>query len=81
MKYIIYELVRPDFLQKKEMDGYDLKTLERNVLERLNESYVYEEQDSFEDAVSEIQKNKDKLKFKQLVILPVISVDYNGDIS
>jgi len=81
MKYIIYQMIYPDVLQKTVMDGYYLKDLERCVLQTLNESFVSEEHDSFESAVEEIKKNAEKLKSMSLTILPVINVNYEGKIS
>jgi hypothetical protein len=79
--YTIYELIKPDFLQKTEPDGYYTKTLERNVLQKLDETGVYETQETHADCMAEIVKNKEKLKYKSLTILEVININYEGKIS
>jgi len=38
MSYKIYELVKPEHLQKMEPDGYHMKTIDRLVLEVPNYS-------------------------------------------
>lgn len=81
MKYIIYEMVKPDVLQKTVRDGYYLKDLERCALQKLDISFVQEEHDSFESAMEEITKNVEKLKYMSLTILPIIHIDYEGKIS
>ena len=61
-------------------DGHYLKILERNVLEILDEYGVEETHESFEGAVEEINKHAAKLKYKTLTILPIIRIDYEGEI-
>jgi len=82
MKYIIYEMVSPEHLQKTIQEGYgSVKTLYRNVLERIDVSGVESEHETLEMAMAEIVSKKDKLKQMELTILPFISVDWDGEIS
>lgn len=81
MNYIIYELTRPNILQKIVPDGYYTKELIRNVLEELDEPFIESQHESYDLAMAEIVKHKDKLKFKTMTILPIISIDYEGEIS
>ena len=74
-------MVYPEHLQKVVQDGYYVKTLDRCVLQKLDEPFVHEEQDSIEDALAEIEKNVEKLKNKSLTILPIICVNYEEKIS
>jgi len=80
MKYIIYELTQPNILQKMVPDGYYVKELVRNVLEELDEPMISSNHDTYDLAMREIIENKDKLKYKNLTILPIISIKWNGDI-
>ena len=80
MKYVIYEMVQLDFLQKTEPDGYYLRTRRRDTLEILDESGVSSEHNTFEEAVNEITENKGKLSSKKLTILPVIEIGWDSEI-
>lgn len=83
MGYKIYELVTPEHLQSVEQDGYYLKTISRYVLEELDINIfgsVDNNYDTVIDAVKAIEKNKEKLKGKELTVVPVINVDYEGHI-
>jgi hypothetical protein len=62
-------------------DGYYVKELVRNVLEELDEPMISSQHDSYDLAMQEIVKHKDKLKFKSLTILQIISVNYEGEIN
>ena len=79
MKYKIYNMVRPEHLQKTVPDGYYLKDITRYVLEEVNEFYWG--YDSIEDAMKVIRENAIKLKGYELTILPVININYNGEIN
>jgi len=81
MKYIIYEMVQPDCLKTIERDGYYPKTIDRHVLEELNIHGVQEKHPTMESAIAEINDKKDKLKHLQLTVLPVLSIDWEGEIS
>lgn len=73
-------MVTPEHLQKTVRDGYDTKTVYRNVLEKLDVSGVEEEHQSLEMAMAEIVSKKDKLKHLELTILPVVSVSWDGEV-
>jgi len=81
MKYKIYILVKPSHLQTTELDGYNIKTIERVVLEvpdyytNLDDTFI-----SMQEANQAIIDNKEKVKYMELCILPVVSVDYNYDL-
>lgn len=80
MKYKIFVLVKPEILQKTEMDGYSLKTREITALELpdsfLNLDYTY---NTVEEAYQDIIENKEKLKNMKLCILPVVSINWEGE--
>jgi hypothetical protein len=82
MRYKIYEMVKPLHIQKSEPDGYQLKHIDRMALEvpeyhtRLNNDY-----NNIEDAEKAIIENKECVKMKDLCVLPVFSIDWNGDIT
>jgi len=80
MKYVIYELVEPDMIKRIDDSGYHLRMVNRTVLEQLDVSGVNEFHDSFEAALAEIEANSDKLKYKELTIIPRIYIDYSGTI-
>lgn len=81
MKYIIYELVKPSLLKEVEPDGYHYKTTYKQVLEKLDVGWIEAEHPSLESAMNEVYTNKEKLKQKTLTILPVLSIDWEGEIS
>ena len=82
MKYKIYELVKPEHLQKKEVDGYDLKTITRSVLQEMDySSHLDNDYSTIEEAVQAINQNIESVKYKELTILPVINVSWDGSVS
>ncbi len=80
MKYKIYRLVQPEHLQKKELDGYYMKSITRNVLEELDVIDVESIHSSMEAALFEINSKSQELKHLDLVILPTISINWEGKI-
>lgn len=82
MKYKVYELVKPEMLKRIEHEGYDKVTKELITLEEVTYSsgldYSY---NSELEAMTDIRDNKDRLKHKDLVIMPIVSVNWNGEIS
>ena len=83
MSYKIYELVKPEVLKKTEPDGYHIKTTELITLKEVDGlasglEYSY---NSELEARTAIIYNKDKLKQKDLVILPMLSVNWDGEVS
>lgn len=82
MKYIIYEMITPEHLQKVVQEGYGYtKTRYRNVLEKLDVTGVEAEHQTLELAMAEIMSKKDELKHLQLTILPVVVVSWSGEVS
>lgn len=81
MRYKIYEMVKPEHLQKIEPDGYHMKTIERVVLELPDyNSGLDGDHSSVEEANQAIIDNKENAKNRDLCILPVVSVHWDGDI-
>jgi hypothetical protein len=80
MKYIIYVMVQPSLLKIVDPDGYYQNTISRDVLEILNIRGVEEEHLTMEDAIAEINSKKDLLKWLNLTILPVISINWEGEV-
>lgn len=80
MKYVIYEMIQPEHLQKTVYKGYGHKTVYRNVLEELDVVGVESTHPTIESAISEIIANKDKLKQLELTILPKIRIAFDGEI-
>ncbi len=80
MKYVIYKLVEPNFLQELEADGYYTRTIKRSVLEPINIFGIETEHYSVEAAYAEIQNNSKKLTNLDLTVIPVISVGWDGEV-
>lgn len=80
MKYVIYNLVSIEHLQKIEYAGYETRTIKREVLEELNMHDVNGSHDTMESAVAEIHNNADKLKHLSLIILPVYHIFWDGEV-
>ena len=80
MHYEIHQLVSPTQLQRKEMYGNSVVTSPRLVLEPLQLVGIVRNHLTIESAIEEITKNKAFLKDMNLTIVPVISVDQNGEI-
>ena len=78
MKYIIYEM---DSNVENVPDGYHWSQKYRYTLLRLDISSIEDKHDSLESALSEIERNKDLLKFKKLTIIPVIDISWNGEMN
>lgn len=81
MKYIIYKLLQPQVLKEINTDDWHPKTIERTVLERLNIYDVEEEHATLESALAEINNKKESLKHLTLTVIPVISINWNGEIN
>lgn len=81
MKYVIYEMITPEHLQKTVYENYGYRrTVYRNVLEELEVHGVQNTHESLELAIAEITANKNKLKNLQLTILPLFNIDSDGKI-
>ncbi len=75
--YRIYQFYCPSVLEYIKNDGYYQSMGHRYALEILDETGVEADHDSFELAIAEIEKHKDKLEGHDLTILPVIEVPYD----
>lgn len=85
MKYKIYEIVSPSSLKIIDDSGYNLTAIEMHVLQEV-ESFNYnsglnDEHNSMVDAMDVIRQNKNDLKRKELTIIPIISINYEGVIA
>lgn len=73
-------MVQPSHLKEILEKGYYTETIYRDVLEKLKVHGVESEHKTMESAIEEINKNKEKLKNTRLTILPVISIDWDGEV-
>lgn len=82
MKFQIFELVEPPILKKHEPDGYYMKSIQGIILQDVDiDRYGFEEiHDSIDLAINEIEKYSDDLKSKTLTIIPIINIDYDGEV-
>ena len=82
MKFQIFELVKPSILKKYEPDGYHMKSIQGIILQDVDiDRYGFEEiHDSIDLAINEIEKYSDDLKSKTLTIIPIINIDYDGEV-
>ena len=81
MSYRIYEMIKPELLSKTERDGYDLKPTELITLKEVDCYGLDWSYDSELSAKVDIEQNKEDLKNKYLVVLEVISVNWEGETS
>ena len=76
MLYVIYELVASSSLGKLEGEEGNLK-----VLRKISwDIPLHEHHSSFEGAFKEIEQHAKELRNRKFVVLPTISVDYEGNI-
>lgn len=80
MRYIIYEIVQPDCVKDVNRDGYHISIIKRHVLEKVDEPRMESEHPTMEAAIAEIHLNKERLKHKQLTIIPVLTIRWDGDV-
>ena len=82
MKFQIFELVEPSILKKHEPDGYHMKSIQRIILQDvdINRFGFEEKHESIESAMNEIEEYSDDLKSKTLTIIPIINIDYDGEV-
>lgn len=80
MRYIIYEMVQPEYLQRLDEEGYRQKVIKRHVLEKVDEPRMESEHPTMEAAIAEIHLNKERLKHKQLTIIPVLNIRWDGEV-
>jgi hypothetical protein len=81
MRYKIYQLVEPEVLDTLG-DDMTLQKVNKTVLEDVRDMpYGFQDvHDNMDNAIGEIVKHKLKLKFKDLTIIPIISLNYDGEI-
>ncbi len=80
MKYKIYELVKPSALKTVEPDGYHIKTTELITLKEIDSWGLKLEDDHNSQESAKAAIINSGVKNIDLVILPVVSVGWNGDI-
>jgi hypothetical protein len=80
MKYKIFKLDKPDILEKIERDGWDISTSNGIVLKEIDIYDLKDKYDSIEIAEQDILRHKNKLQGIDLIILPMISISYSGEI-
>jgi len=73
MIYQIFEMIPNSRL---EADGWDAKTVINYTLEQ----DAYPDRYSLSEAEAYIEQNTDEFKYKKITILPVLEIDYNGNI-
>ena len=76
MRYKIYELISKN---KLERDGYDTKTVTTYKLREIDDE-PFAGFASTDDAIEYIKSNGDMLKYNELTILPIIKINYDGEI-
>lgn len=82
IQYIIYQMVEPTVLSKVVADGYYTKTENRIALLEVSIGFDFQSRHpSMESAMLEITNKKDKLKHLTITILPVISINWEGEIN
>lgn len=83
MSYKIYELVKPEILKKTEPDGdgYHIKTTELITIKEIDCSGLDWSYNSELEARTAIMDNKEDLKHKDLIVLNVMSVNWEGEVS
>jgi hypothetical protein len=86
MKYKIMEIVKPEILNnlliKDRFEEHNIHSILKDVdiySSKLNSS-VKIIHNSIEEAYDEIVKHKDVLKQMKLTIIPIIRIDYEGEI-
>ena len=77
MIYRIYELIGKS---KTEPDGYNMRTVTTYKLEEVREWDMKNDYGSVEEAHTEIVKKKDDYKNRTLTILPIIDINWEGEI-
>ena len=78
MTYKIYELIGKS---KTVPDGYNMTTIETYKLEEIREWDMENDYDSIDAAYNDILKKKTDLKSKTLTILPIININWGGEVS
>jgi len=81
MSYKIYELVKPEILKSTEPDGYHIKTTELITIKEAECSGFDYSYTSELEARTAIIDNKNQLTYKDLIVLNVVSVNWDGEVS
>ena len=77
MIYKIYELIGKS---KTVPDGYNMTTITHYKLEEVIEWDMKNKYASFEEAHADLIKKRSDFKNRTLTILPIIDINYDGDI-
>jgi histidinol phosphatase-like PHP family hydrolase len=80
MKYRIMEIVEPNQLEKKVQEGSHTYHIKRSLFQPVSIYGVVSFHNTMEDAEREIVNNTSVLKGLNITIIPVISIDINGNI-
>ena len=80
MIYKIYQIIKPENIQEMVRTDFDLHISERIVLEKCYSTTLYDSYETMQDAENDIVKNKQEFKGKDLCILPVVSIESDGEI-
>lgn len=81
MKYVIYELIVIDHLHGSKNEGYGRASIiDRLVLEEVDEIGVESKHSTSESAMAEIVSKNNKLKGRKLTVMPIISINWDGEI-
>ena len=82
MKYKIYKIVSPSLLRRFDDGNYFHSIVNRYVLEEVDITGVTDEHPTFDSAVKELEEKAKlfRMEGKKLTILPIIEIDYQGNI-
>lgn len=81
MTYKIHKLVEPTHLSVQEDEGYSTRTVYRRVLEELNGHFQWNNEfGSIEQAYTFIKENSEHFKCMELTVIPVIDVNWDGEV-
>ena len=81
MIYTIYELIQPDLFTQTIPDGYYSKTVYKDILQKVDLNNFESEHSTIDSAISEIKKNAELLKHITLTIIPIITINLEGEIN
>ena len=81
MIYTIYELIQPDLFTQTIPDGYYSKTIYKDILQKVDLNNFESEHSSIYSAISEIQKNTERLKHMTLTVIPIFTINWAGEIN
>ena len=81
MIYTIYELIQPDLFTQTIPDGYYSKTVYKDILQKVDLNNFESEHSNIDSAISEIQKNTERLKHMTLTVIPIFTINWAGEIN